>query len=84
MPPDILSVLSCDALFLVFDISKEFYVHLSTPIQTEPVAHPTSYTMGTGLLPRRGFDHPSSSITEVKERVELCHSSSGPSWRLIG
>jgi hypothetical protein len=48
----------------------------STPIQTGPRAHPTSYTMSTGSFPGvkqpgRGVDHPPPSSAEVKERVEL-------------
>jgi hypothetical protein len=48
----------------------------SAPVQTGPGAHPASYTMGTGSFPGvkrpgRGVDHPTSSIAEVKERVEL-------------
>ena len=48
----------------------------SAPVQTSPVSHPTSYTMGTGSFqgvkrPGRGVDHPSPSSTDVKERVEL-------------
>jgi hypothetical protein len=39
-------------------------------------AHPAPYTMGTGSFPGvkrpgRGFDHPTPSSPEVKERVEL-------------
>jgi len=58
--------------------------------QTCPVAHPTSHTMGTGSFPGvkrpgRGVGHPPTSITEVKERVELhFYSPSGPSWTVLG
>ena len=39
-------------------------------------SNPVSYKMGT---------HPPPSIVEVKERVELyIHSTSGPSWPLLG
>jgi len=43
---------------------------------TNIVAHPASYTMVIGSFPGvkrtgRGVDHPSSSSTVVKERVEL-------------
>jgi len=54
------------------------------------VAHPASYTMGTvsfpGVkLPGRGVDHPPTSSTEVKERVELyLYSPSEPSWPVLG
>ena len=35
--------------------------------------------------PGRGFDHPLTSSTEVKERVELyLYSPSGPSWPVLG
>jgi hypothetical protein len=49
----------------------------SAPVQTGPGAHPDTHTMVTGSLsrkvnrPRRGCNHPSTSIAEVKERVEL-------------
>jgi len=62
----------------------------SEPAQTGLEAHPASYTKGTGSFPGvkrlgRGFDHPPSFSTEVKERVELyLYSPSGPSWPLIG
>ena len=62
----------------------------SAPIQNGPGAHPASYTMGTGSFmglkrPGGGFDHPSPSSAEVKERVELyLYSPSGPSWPVLG
>jgi len=42
------------------------------PVQTGPVAHPTSYTMGTGSFPAvkqpgLGVDHPPPPSAEVKE-----------------
>jgi hypothetical protein len=45
-------------------------------VQTGPVAHPASYTTGTGSFPGvkrpgRGADHPPPSSAEVKKRVEL-------------
>jgi hypothetical protein len=50
------------------------------------MAHPASYTVGTGLFlgvkrPGLGVHHPSSSSAEVKEGIELylC-SPSLPSW----
>ena len=62
----------------------------SVPVQTGPVAHPASCTMGTGSFPGvkrpgRGVDHPPPSSTKVRERVELylC-SASGPSWPVLG
>ena len=60
------------------------------PVQTDPVAHPATYTMGTGTIlgvkrPGRGVDHPPPSSAEVKERVELyLYSPSGPSWPVLG
>ena len=47
-------------------------------VQTGPGAHPVSYTMGTGSFlgvkrPGRGVDHPPTSITEIKERVEILY-----------
>jgi len=43
---------------------------------TNPTAHPAAYAAGTGSFPGvkrvgRSFEHPSSSSTGVKERVEL-------------
>ena len=35
--------------------------------------------------PGRGFDHPSSSSAEVKERVDVfLYSTCGPSWPVVG
>ena len=62
----------------------------SAPVQTGPVAHPASYTMGTGSFPGvkrpgRGVDHPPQSSDEVNERVELyLYSASRPSWLVLG
>jgi len=48
------------------------------------------YTIGIGYFlglkwPGRGVDHPLSYSAELKERVELYfHSTSGPSWPVIG
>jgi len=45
--------------------------------------------MGTGLFtgvkwPERGVDHPPTSSTEVKERIELyIYSLFGPSWPVL-
>ena len=50
---------------------------LSTPVQTGPVAHLVSCTVGTGSLfpavkrPELGVDPPPSSSAEVKQRIEL-------------
>jgi len=63
---------------------------ISSPIQTGPGAHLASYTMGTWSFQGvkqlgRGIDHPSTSSTKVKERIELyIYSSSGPSWPVTG
>jgi len=59
------------------------------PVQTSPGAHPATCIMGTGSLlgvkqPGRGIDHPPPSSTEVKERVKLYISTSGPSWSVLG
>jgi hypothetical protein len=48
----------------------------SAPVQTGSVAHPASYTMGTGSFtgvkrPERGVEHPPPSSAESKERLEL-------------
>ena len=62
----------------------------STPIQTDPGAHPASYTMGTRSFlgvkwPGRGADHPPPSKCRGHERVELyLYSPSGPLWPVIG
>ena len=61
----------------------------SAPVQTDPGAHPASYTMGTGSFPRvkrpgRGVDHPLPTSAEVKERVQLyLYSLSEPSWPVV-
>jgi hypothetical protein len=43
----------------------------TTPVQTDPGAHPASCTMGTGFFPGvkrpgRGADHPPPSSAEVE------------------
>ena len=71
-------------------IESQWGARPSAPIQTEPGAHPASYTMGTESFPGvkrpgRGADHPPPSSTEVKERVQLyLYSPSGPSWPVQG
>jgi hypothetical protein len=58
----------------------------SAPVQTDPGAHLTSYTIGTWWFPLvkrsgRGVDHPYLSNTEFDEIVELYLCSSfRPSW----
>ena len=62
----------------------------SAPVQTGPVAHPASCTMGTGSFRgvkrlRRGADSPPPSSAEVKEKVQLYfYSSSTHSWTVAG
>ena len=62
----------------------------STPVQTDPGAHPASCTMGTGSFPGvkrpgRGADHPPPSKCRCHERVELyLYSPSGLQWPVIG
>ena len=57
----------------------------SAPVQTDPWAHPASYTVVTGFFPGvkrqgRGVEHPSPSMADVKEIVELyLYSTGGPS-----
>jgi len=71
-------------------IESRWGTRLSAPVQTDPGAHPASYTMGTGSLlgvkrPKRGVDHPPASSAEVKENVELyLYSPFGPSWPVLG
>jgi len=62
----------------------------SAPIQTGPVAHPASQTMGTGIFLGGikwlgcSSDHPPPSSAEVKERVELyLYSLSGSLWPVL-
>ena len=48
----------------------------SAPVQTDPGAHPASYTMGTGSFPGvkrpgRGVEHPLPYSAEAEEREEL-------------
>ena len=55
---------------------KPVGTRFSAPVQTGPVAHPASYTMGTGSFPGvkrpgRGVEHPPPSSAEIKERLEL-------------
>ena len=65
-------------------------IFLYPPLQTDPGAHPASYTVDTrsfgGLKwPECGIDHPSPSSVEVKERVELyLYFPSGPWWPFLG
>jgi len=56
------------------------------PVQTNPGAHPASYTLGTGSFSGvnwlgRGIDHPLPSTALVREREELfLFSTSASSW----
>jgi len=59
-------------------------------IQTGPVAHPPSCTIGIrSLYPgvmqlRHGVDHPSPCGAEIKEGIEVdFYSFSGPSWPVL-
>jgi len=57
----------------------------STPAQTSLGNNPASYTTGFGSYPqvkRPGLtvSHPIPSSSQVKEKVELYYSPSGPSW----
>ena len=53
-------------------IDSQWEARLSAPVQTGPVAHSASCTMGTEVeRPGRGVDHPPPSSAEVKGRVEL-------------
>ena len=61
----------------------------STPVQTGPGAHPTSYLRGAGSLPGvkqrgRGVDNPNPSSAEVKERVEQYLYSPSGLWPALG
>jgi hypothetical protein len=63
----------------------------SAPVQTDPKAHPASYTVGTAVPYQREkrtgrtVNHPPPSSAEVKERVDLyLYSPSGSSWPVIG
>ena len=66
------------------------WARFSAPVQTGPVAHPASYTMGTGSLPGvkrpgRGVDHQPPYCAEAEERVELyLNSPFGHSSPVIG
>ena len=71
-------------------IESQWGSRFSAPVQTGPGAHPAFYTMGIGSFPKakrpgRGADHPPTSRTEVKGRVELyiCYPS-GPLWPVLG
>jgi len=61
----------------------------STPIQTGPVVHPASSTVGTRSFQGvkrlgHGINHPLLSSTKLKESVELyLYSLSAPSWQIM-
>jgi hypothetical protein len=65
-------------------------VRFSAPVHTGLVAHPASYTMGTGSfqgIKQLDHDvyHPPLSSPEVKETVEVyLFSTSEPSWPVVG
>ena len=71
-------------------IESRWGARFSVSVQTDPGAHPDSYTMGTVSFPgvklsRRGVDQPLPSSAEVKERIELdLNSPFGPSWPVLG
>ena len=59
-------------------------VTFSAPVQTDPGAHPASYTTGTGSFlgvkwPGRGADHPPLSDPGL-----YLYSPSGPQWPVMG
>jgi hypothetical protein len=62
----------------------------SAPVQTDPGAHPASYTMGTGSLSRvyalgHGVNQPPPFSAEVKERVQVyLYFPSRPSRPVVG
>ena len=61
----------------------------SSPVQTDPGAHPASYTMGTGSFPGvkrpgRGVNHRPTFSAEDKEIEELyLYSLFGSSWPVL-
>ena len=71
-------------------IESQWGARIYAPVQTDPGAHPASYTMGTGSLPGVkqsgcGVDHPPPYSTEVNERANLyIFFLSGPSWPVLG
>jgi len=73
-----------------FKVQIPVGLRLSAHIQTSPVAHPASYTMGTRSFPGvmrmgRGIDYPPPPSTEVKERIQLyIYSPFGLSWVVLG
>ena len=71
------------------ELKKTVLTKFSPPVQTGPGPHPSSYTMGTGSFQGvnwsgRGVYHIPPCRAEVKERVELYLSLSGPSWPVLG
>ena len=57
-------------------IESRWGARVSAPVQTGPVAHPASCTIGNGSFqgvkrPGRGVDHIPPSSADVKENVEL-------------
>jgi hypothetical protein len=72
--------------FLGFTPSQA--ARFSTPVQSDPGAHPTFYTMGTGSFfggkAVGTWRWPPLCSAEVKESVELClYTLAGPSWSIL-
>ena len=72
------------------EIESRWGPRFSAPVQTGPVTHPSSYTMGSGSFPgikrpERFVELPPPSSAEVMERVEpYIYSPSGSSWPVLG
>ena len=70
-------------------VESRWGARFSASVETDPGAHPASYTMGTGSFPgvKRpggGVDLLPLSSAEVKERVELyLYSPSESSWSVL-
>jgi hypothetical protein len=76
---------ACDTTFAshMVDIGAGF----SALVQTGSGAHPAQYRVSFRWIKQsdRGFDHPTPSSAEIKERVELYFCCpSGLSWRVLG
>jgi len=65
--------------------TKFIDIRFSTPDETDPEAHPASYTEGIGSFPGYSGRGLMPSSAQVKERGELhLWFPSGPSWPAIG